>query len=122
MTVNYTKISYDNGTSEFGAFIDTGYGKNKTAAPVIGDAVIVTTKSGEKHTRIIRRIVREYASGVKVAFVKDAAIEQVASAKYAAKVAESKPAVTAQTFANRKIGSQLCKRCDSYCYVDCTAN
>lgn len=93
----YTKISYDNGTSEWGAFVDTGYGKSKVAAPVVGDTITVTTKAGERHERIIRCIVRVYASGIKIAFVADAAVAAKARERYAAVKTASQPAPLSQT-------------------------
>lgn len=85
MATTYTKITYDNGTSEWGAFVDCGYGRTKVEPPKVGDMVTVTTKAGEIHMREIRRIVRTYASGVKVAFVADEKIAAKASERYAAK-------------------------------------
>ena len=115
-TATYTKIEYTNGNSEYGAFIETGFGKKAITKPVVGDKVTVKTKSGETHIREIRRIVKDYASGVKVVFVADPQIEALAQKRYAEKVAESAPAK------KLSINNGWCNKCQSYCYGDCEAN
>ena len=82
----YTKITYANGVCEWGAFVDCGYGKTAKPHPEPGDVVEVTTKAGEVHQRTIRRIVKVYASGVKVVFVEDKAIAAKAQERYAEKI------------------------------------
>ena len=112
----YTKIQYTDGDTEYGAFV-SGVGKYpKIIKAKAGDTVTVTTKNGETHERVIRRIVKDYASGVKVVFVKDDAIATKATQRYAATIAASKPAIAP------KFNNGWCNICHSYCFGDCQAH
>ena len=112
-TATYTKIQYTDGDTEYGAFV-SGVGKYpKIIKAKAGDTVTVTTKNGETHERVIRRIVKDYASGVKVVFVKDDAIATKATQRYAATIATSKPAIAP------KFNNGWCNICHSYCFGDC---
>ena len=98
----------------YGAWIDTGYGRNSTAKPAAGDTVQIRTKSSETHTRVVKGIVKNYASGCVVSLVADEAIAAKAAASYAAKAKTAAPRMVAV--------NALCGLCGSYCYGDCTAN
>ena len=115
-TATYTKIEYTNGSSEFGAFVSNGGKYPKIIKVKVGDTVTVTTKSGETHERIVRRIIKDYASGTKVVFVKNEEIAAQAAQRYTAAVAASKPA------AAPKFNNGWCNLCHSYCFGDCQAN
>lgn len=98
MANTYTKITNADGSVEWGAFIDCGYGRSAVPHPKVGDVVAVVTKAREVHQRTIRAIVKTYASGVKVVFVADEAIAAKAAERYAAKAAEKTQAQKARAF------------------------
>jgi hypothetical protein len=69
-------------SGSYGAWIDTGYGRTAVAKPKAGDTVTVTTKSGEQHNRIVKKIVQDFKSGCIVSLQDDAAIASQAQARY----------------------------------------
>ena len=79
MSNQYKKLS----SNEWGAWIDTGYGRTAIAKPQAGDTVTIITKAGEQHERIIKSIIKDYASGVIVSLEADEEVAQSAAERYA---------------------------------------
>ena len=96
------KNTYKKLRGEFGAWIDTGYGRDNQPDPQAGDVVIITTKAGEDHTRTVKSTVKAYASGCVVTLVHDEAVAKTAQQRYTAKsdVNRVAPLSSASTLSN----------------------
>lgn len=99
----------------YGAWIECGYGASAAKKPAAGETVIISTKAGEKHTRVVAGIIKDYASGVVVALVADAQIAAQANARYSA----AKPAKKPGAINGMNVP---CRYCGTYCCGDCRAN
>ncbi|CAA0317162.1 hypothetical protein [Klebsiella oxytoca] len=90
---SYSKITHANGATEWGAFVDCGYGASAKPHPKPGDTITVVTQSREVHQRVVHRVVKTYASGVKVTLVPDQAVAAAAEARRVAKAPNSQAAM-----------------------------
>jgi len=82
------KNTYKKLGNDWGAWIDTGYGRNAIDKPKAGDTVKIITKGGETHNRIVKGIVDDYASGCVVSLVPNNEIAQKAQERYNKKAQE----------------------------------
>lgn len=126
MNANYKKIEYTNGNSEWGAYIELGYGRNAYPAPKVGEEITITTKRGEKHVRTIARVINQYSGSMVVTLINDAEVARIAEERLAAAKAASahqRPAARHCAAEGRNYdGSIPCPRCGTYCYGDCTSH
>lgn len=123
---NYSKVHIE-GVDHWGAWIST------KATPSKGDKVVIKTKAGELHTRIIGSKLVRYASGVIVILEQDADIAKKAQERYQAKIDENKGHVeakketksyqpVAKSNYDYKVINKVCHLCGSVCYGDCIAS
>lgn len=113
--------------------LTVGWGAWIQGGAEVGEVVTVVTKNGEKHERTVAGIVTKYKSGCVVSLVPDAAVAQKANERFAekkAEFAEEKAKRYAKNgwtpsrryTANVSTGSEICSKCESYCYGDCGSN
>lgn len=110
---NYSKATFD-GKEEWGAYFST-YKVDKKDMPCVGDKIMVRTKAGEIHERIVGRKNKTFKNYLVLQLEPNAEVAQNAAERYAAKVGEQvkKPVSPVNGW---------CNKCQSYCYGDCEAS
>lgn len=112
MSNTYKKIN-----GSWGAWIDTGYGSTAIDKPQVGDTIEITTKAGEIHIRIVKKIIDDYKSGCTVTLEPNEEIAKKAEEHYQA--ASTTPTTHGDPGTKH---NQPCPLCHGYCYGDCTAS